>query len=364
VATFTETVNAVVGSLTLVSGSGQTAHESTAFSQPLVFALKDNNSNPLVGFTVNFSVAGGSASLSATSAMTNTQGQASVTVTAGNTPGTVTINATFSTFTATATLTVTAIGPNVSNTSFVNAASYQVGLSPCSLTTVTGSGLAPGVTGVISGNTLGIGPLPYTLEGVSITVDTLDAPILSVSNENGTQQVNFQTPCEIPTGSAATVVVEVNSATTTVPNVPVYQALPGIFTYAGPSGVNYAAVISQQNGSYLTPSNLAQPGGTYYLVATGLGQTTPAAVTNSPGTGETIAVSQITLAVDNIGVPVTSVQYLQGAVGEYIITFTIPATANGQPFPTGTNLPLTLGVLTSSGQTIYDTAQVDLPGVQ
>ena len=63
--------------------------------------------------------------------------------------------------------------------------------------------------------------------------------------------------------------------------------------------------------------------------------------------------------------PVTSVQYLQGSVGVYIITFTIPNTINnGQPFPTGTNVPVTLGGITPAGQTIYDNAPVAIPSVQ
>lgn len=364
IVTFTETANAIVGALTLVSGGAQTAVEGAAFAQPLVFALKDNKGNPLAGFTVNFSLGGGSASLAATSATTNAQGQVSLNVTAGNAPGTVTVNATFSTFSASATLTVTAKGPSITASSFVNAASLQSGLVPCGLATVTGAGLAAGVTGVVSGNTLGIGPLPYTLEGVSISVNLVAAPILSVSNQGGVQQVNFQTPCEVTAG-AGTVTVQVNSAITTIPGVTIYPTQPGIITYAGPGGTSYGWIISAKDGSYLTPSNPAHVGQTYYLVATGLGQTTPAAVTNAPGTGsQTIPVSQVVLAINNIGVPVTSVQYLQGSVGVYIITFTIPTTANNQPFPTGSNLPITLGGITSAGQTIYDNAPVAIPSVQ
>jgi len=361
--TYTETANAIIGSLSLVSGGGQSQQENTAFTQPLVFALKDNNGNPLIGFTVSLSLGGGSATLSTTSAVTNSLGQASVNVTGGNAPGTVTVTATYSTFSASATLTVIAPGPNVYPTSFLNAASLQLGLVPCGLATVTGTGLAPGVNGIVSGNTLGIGPLSLTLEGVTITVDGITAPILTVSNLNGVQQVNFQTPCEIPTGNG-TVVVEVNSGTTTVSGVTVYPTQPGVFTFAGPGGISYGWVISAANGSYLQPGNLAHAGQTYYLVATGLGQTSPAATTNSPGTGaQTISASQVVLFIDNIGVPVTSVQYLEGAVGEYIITFTIPTTANNQPFPTGANLPIQLGGITSGGQTIYDNSPVALPGI-
>lgn len=362
-ASFTETVNAIVGSLKLVSGGTQSVVEGNPFPQPLVFAITDNNGNPLSNLTVGFSLAGGSAGLSATSAVSNSQGQVSVNVTAGSTPGTVTVNASYGNLTTPATLTVTAPGPNVSSTSFVNAASFQAGLVPCGLATVTGSGLAPNVNGVVLGSTLGIGPLPYSLQGVSISVNGVPAPILSVSNQNGSQQVNFQTPCEVTAGSG-TVVVQAGGGTTTISGVVIYPTQPGIFTYAGPSGVSYAAIINS-SGAYLTPSTLAHPGQTYYMIVTGMGQTSPAAITNDPGTGtQTISPSQVILAINNVGVPVTSVQYLQGTVGEYLISFTIPTTYNnGTPFPTGTNLPISLGGVTSTGQQIFDTASVDIPGI-
>jgi uncharacterized protein (TIGR03437 family) len=361
--TFTETITAVVGNLKLVSGGGQVVLLNQAFS-PIVFQITDTSNNPVPGLLVSFAVASGSASLGTPSTQTNAQGQVSVNVTAGNVAGPVTITATYGTFTASASLTVTAPGPGVTISSFVNAASGQVGLTPCGLALVTGSGLAPGISGVVlGGNPLGIGPLPYTLSGVSITINGTPAPLQAVSNQNGTQQVNFQTPCELVTGSPATVVVTVGSVTTQVTGVTVYPAQPGIFTYPGTNGTNYGYVVDS-NGNTLTPSNLAHAGQTYYLITTGLGQTTPPALTNAVGTaGETIPIQNIILAINNIGVPVTSVQYQQGSRGLYVITFQVPAVANGAPFPTGTNLPVSLGVTVNS-QTFFDNSPVALPGIQ
>ena len=353
--TFSENVQTVVGSLKLVSGGGQTALENQVFPTPLVFQVSDSKGNPIPGLVVNFSLGGGSASISTTSATTNANGQVSVNVTAGNAAGAVTITATYSTFTASAGLTVTAPGPGVTLSSFVNAASGQGGLTPCGLALVTGSGLATSVSGVMLGNTLGIGPLPYTLAGVTITINGTPAPLQAVSNQNGIQQVNFQTPCELVTGSPATVVVQVGSVSTQVTGVTVYPAQPGVFTYAGPSGINYGYVIDS-NGNALTPSNLAQAGKTYYLFATGLGAV-PGVTTDSEGTNQTLPASSVTLAINNTPVTVNSVQYLQGALGEYLIAFTIPV-----PFGTGTNLPLALG-MTVNGQTFYDNSPVALPGI-
>jgi uncharacterized protein (TIGR03437 family) len=354
--TFTETITAVVGSLTLVSGGGQSALEGQAFTSPLVFQVKDTSNNPVPGLTVNFSLASGTASISTTSATTNSSGQVSVNVTAGNVAGTVTITATYGTLTSSGTLTVTAPGLPLTLSSFVSAASGQPGLAPCGLAVVTGAGLAPTISGVVSGSTLGIAPWPYTLANVSISVNGTPAPLEAVSNQNGVQQVNFQTPCETVPGSPATVVVQVGSSSTQVTGVTVYPAQPGIFTYAGPGGSNYAYVIDS-NGNPLTPSNLASAGKTYFLIATGMGETIPPASTNAVGTGEIVPASSVILAINNVGVPVSSVQYQQGARGVYVIAFTIPV-----PFGTGTNLPIALGVNVNS-QTFFDNSPVVLPGI-
>jgi uncharacterized protein (TIGR03437 family) len=334
--------------------------QNQAFPNPLVFQLVDSSGNPISGLIVNFALASGSASISSTSATTNAEGQVSVNVTAGNVPGTVTITATYSTFTATATLTVIGIGPNVVVSSFVNAASGQPGLAPCGLALVTGSGLAPGINGIVYGASP-VGPefpWPLSLSGVVITVNGSLAPLQAVSNQGGVQQVNFQTPCETVPGSPATVVVQVNGVSTSVPGVTVFPAQPGIFTYgASPSGTPYA-LVTDSNGNYLTSTNLAQAGNTYYLYATGMGQTNPPAATNAIGTGETIPVSSVILAINNVGVPVLSAEYQPDSRGVYVIAFTIPVGV----FQTGTNQAISLG-MTINGQTFTDSSPVALPGI-
>ena len=57
--------------------------------------------------------------------------------------------------------------------------------------------------------------MPYSLAGLSITVNNIPVPIQSVANDQFGQHANFQAPCEL-TGSSATVVVTVNGASTTV----------------------------------------------------------------------------------------------------------------------------------------------------
>ena len=356
-AVFTLTNNVVVSGISLTKGQGQSAYTNTAFALPLVFVVTDVNQNPLSGIVVNFSATSGNASVSPLTATTNAQGTVTTNVTAGSTTGTVTVVATTGAVSATATLTVTLPPLNITPSSFTSAASVntsspQVGLVPCGLNSVTGVGLAATVQGVLLGNALGFGPLPYSLGGVTMYINGVAVPLYSVSNSNGVQQINFQTPCETAPG-LATAVIQVNGATTVVSAIQVLPTQPGILNYAGPNNTPYGFVISASDGSYVTPNNPAHRGGTYYLVLTGLGQTTPQITTNAAGTGnEVIPVANVVVGVNNAGVPVNFAEYAPDQIGVYVISFTIPANA-----PTGTNQPLGVQVNGVFGNASY------LPGV-
>jgi uncharacterized protein (TIGR03437 family) len=353
---FTLTNRTVIAGIGLVSGGGQSVNTATAFPNPLVFVIRDASNNPVPGVVVNFAVTG-SATLGSTTATSNAQGQVSTTVTAGASPGTITVTASFSTFSAVATLSSHLPGPQISVSSFKNAASLAGGLTPCGLITVTGSGLAPGVQGVLSGVSA-FGPLPYTLGPVSsITVNDVPAPLQAVSNQNGVEQVNFQAPCELQAGNA-TVVVNVGGGNATVSNVTVFAVQPGIFTFAGPDNIPYGAVIRAADGSYVTPSNPARRGDRLYMVVTGMGQTTPPISTNSAGTGSQNITLPVVVGISDRGVPVLSARYLVGSIGAYLIEFQVPGDS-----PIGTNQSLAVAVLTNNSTTYVFGNPVFLPAV-
>jgi hypothetical protein len=348
-ATFTLTNSVVISGVTAVSGSGQTATVNQGFANPLVVSVVDSNKNPVSGLAVNFTVTSGSATVNPTATDTGTNGQAQTSVTAGAVAGPVTITASISgSLFTTFNLTVTPAGPTVTATSFVNAASSVVGLVPCGLGTVTGAGLAAGVQGVVSGLSA-FGPLPYTLANLSMTINGVPAPIEAVANQNGTQQVNFQTPCETAGSTSATVVITISGASTTVTGVPVLTAQPGIFTYAGPNNLPYGAVISAANGSYVTPSNLAQRGQTYYVIVTGMGQTSPPLTTNSAGIAGENVIPTVIVGVNNNGVPVISATALPDQIGVYLIGFQIPVSTP----PSSAAVPLSVAVVLSNGTVVY-----------
>jgi len=341
---FTLTNRTVISGIGVVSGSGQSVNTGQAFPNPVVFVIRDASNNPVPGVVVSFS-ASGSATLGSTTATSNAQGQVQTTVTAGATPGTITVTASFSNFSASATLSSHLPGPEITVSSFKNAASLVGGLTPCGLITVTGNGLAPGVQGVLSGLSA-FGPLPYSLGPVtSVTINNIPAPLQAVANQNGVQQINFQAPCELQAG-LATIVINVSGGSATVSNVPVFQVQPGIFTFAGPNNIAYGAAIRAVDGSYVTPSNPARRGETLYMVVTGLGQTTPPIVTNSAGSGiQTVAVP-VVVGLSDRGVPVSTATYLFGSIGAYLVKFQVPTDS-----PIGPNQALAVAALTNNGTT-------------
>jgi uncharacterized protein (TIGR03437 family) len=221
----------------------------------------------------------------------------------------------------------------------------------------TGSGIAPGITGTISGASF-FGPLPFVLNGFSLSIGGVPAPIYQLSNTNGKQQVTFQTPCEIAPTTNATAVLQLSGASTTVTGVLILQAQPGIFFYTGSNGKNYGQVISADDGTYITALNPAKRGHNYYLVATGLGQVTPPTATDSVGVNGQVIANSIIVGVSNLGVPVFAQFYQPGEVGIYIVGFTIPLTN-----PSGVDQPLALAI-TIPGQPIAFGNAVFIPAVQ
>ncbi|MBX9603355.1 MAG: PQQ-dependent sugar dehydrogenase [Bryobacteraceae bacterium] len=150
----------------------------------------------------------------------------------------------------------------------VNAASNRAGLVAGSLATVYAAGVrdTAGIEGAASL------PLPATLGGVRITVGGIPAPILSVSNTNGLEQVNFQVPFEVAGRDRVQVVVTRNGASDPV-DLPLSTVQPGVFTADGTRAIIVDAIENRV-------VEAMERGRLYYFYATGLG-----AVSNAPPTG-------------------------------------------------------------------------------
>jgi len=308
----------------------------------------DTSGAPINGAQVSFQVTSGTATVQSPTATTDTTGQASTRVNAGGTAGNIVITATFSSFTVTFNLTSRLPGPQ--NLVLINGASLLPNspVSPGSVAILTGTGILPGVTGLYTSYSI-VGPLsttfPVPAGTGSITFNNAPAPIYWVSNVNGVEQVALQIPFEITPGQVSMTVNAVGGGTSTV-NVSIQQYSPAIFetVYNG----RKFAVATRPDGSYISPSNPARRGEAIRFYATGLGQVTPPAATNTAGIPGQSVLATIVVGLNNGGIQLTAAEYAPGLVGVYVITTTVPIDTT-----TGPAQPLGLIVNDSAGNPIY-----------
>ena len=163
--------------------------------------------------------------------------------------------------------------PVLSPGGVVNAASFTAPVSPGSLVSIFGSGLAPGNASA------GAIPLPLSLAGVSVQINGIAAPLLFVS----AGQINAQIPWEVSSSGSLSVVVNNNSSVSAPQAIAMGPYSPGVF------GLNGHAVAIHQDGSLAAPLNSvagvparpAAPGETLQILATGLGPVSPPGMTGN-----------------------------------------------------------------------------------
>jgi uncharacterized protein (TIGR03437 family) len=335
---FTISVNVQVTGIQKVSGDAQSAPANTTFGQPLVVQVNASNGQPARSVPVSFTI-NGPGTLSSPTANTDSNGRAQVVVNAGNTAGAITVTASTGAFSTSFSLTVIPPGPNLQSGTISNGADFQRNaISPCSIATLVASGLAPGVQGVISGAGI-VGPYLYTVGKDTVTVNNSQAPIYSLSNINGQEQLTFQLPCDVTPGSNIPLTVNVGGGTATT-NITVLPASPGIFSTLMTDNVS-RAVIVRPDGTFVSLQNPARKGDVVRLYATGLGPVTPSVTTNSmpAPTVDSLVNGTLIVGVNNAGARVISGRLAPTLIGVYEVTFQIPTDA-----PTGNDVVLSLAV--------------------
>lgn len=322
-------------------GNNQSAQTGAQFA-PLVVAVTP----AMAGITVQFAVTGGSATPATSSATTNAQGQASVILTAGNAPGPVGVVASVSGFSMTLSfsLTVTPPPPPINSASFLNGAGFfgtsgsnQTALSPCGVgTMVVGSPLsvaalpaAPNMYATLLQNATDSIIFPSGQSGAS----TSAAPILNISTAStGQQLITFQVPCDA-TPSSASVTVSLNGNSTTIQNVTVRPAAPGIFETTGADGVRRAVAV-RPDGSIVSATNPARQGEFVRIYITGVGPVVPAlntggvpvpGVTSVPAQGTEIVVAVYSPSGSPTGLGGVTVQASPDLIGVSEVTFQVPS---------------------------------------
>jgi len=338
---FTLSANVTLSGLQKISGDQQSAPAGQSFGAPLIVQVNGSNGQPLPNFPVQFNISG-PGSLSSSTVPTNGAGRAQVTVGAGSTQGTITVTASAGGFSQSFTLTVIPPGPTLTAAGFVNGADFQRGaLSPCSIATIIGPGLASNVQGVVVPNSL-FGPLPFVLANVKVTFNNSQAPILNVANVNGQQQVTVQVPCDVAPGSSVPVTVSVSGGGATV-NVPILPASPGVFLTTMSDGVSRIVAV-RPDGSFVSIENPARRGEIIHVFVTGLGPVSPPIATNSipvPGTDSNVT-GQVIVGVNNQGTRLVSARLAQNLIGVYDVAFQVPSDAiagNDVVFSVGINIP-------------------------
>ncbi len=118
-ATFAAITGGSTNAIYVYSGNNQSARTSTGFAQPLKALVTDASGNPLASKTVDFTAnasGGATATLSASSAVTDVYGVAAITATANGTAGAYTVTATSTGAAGSATFNLTNVGSPASIT--------------------------------------------------------------------------------------------------------------------------------------------------------------------------------------------------------------------------------------------------------
>ncbi len=190
-----------------------------------------------------------------------------------------------------------------------NGASFQNGAAPGAMVNVYGAGLAPAEESAPAFTY----PLPFSLQGVSVTVNGISAPLYSVSPT----QLVIQVPYE--TGSGPAVVGVNNNGQVAAYNMAIAIAAPGLFAFP------YDAVAG-------VPVTSSQRGANLLLFMTGEGDVTPFLPT---GTTPFAPVSQlprprlpVTVTVGGVAAKVAFAGIAEFLVGVSQINITVPTTVS------------------------------------
>jgi len=186
-------------------------------------------------------------------------------------------------------------------------------VAPGEIVTLFGKELAPAAESAVSDS------LPRAMQGVSVTIGGIAAPLFYVS----ATQINLQVPFEVPLGSAP-LRVQRGLQASALRTLTVVATSPGIFTTAG----GQPAVVHAADFSLVTTQNPARPGEYLAVFATGLGATNPASVSGEKAKAAATLVTQLAYGVFSSG-PSMQLAYIgiaPGFVGLYQINFQVSPT--------------------------------------
>lgn len=190
-------------------------------------------------------------------------------------------------------------------------------------------------------------PLPFDLEGVSVTVNGRPAPLFFVSE----RQINIQVPMGLAEDTA-TVTVHSGGRSSHPARARMGPSSPGVFSVITPESF-YSGIVIHADGSLVTGADPALRGETVVIFATGLGQTEPSVESGRAYPAEPVpSLTDPSIAVYFGGQPGT-VRYAGGTpgfAGLQQVNVTIPSNA-----PIGLNVPVAI----ATSNAFHD--QTDIP---
>ena len=307
----------------VITHTGLTTNFSSPAGWPRTLAVRlfDDCGNPVSNGSVaaNFSNGDIPVSLRLTDPASSTY--STTWVPRGSLPQiTVTVNATAPPLPAATAAVVGGVVPNVSPVLARNGILHN-------LYPVSGAGLAPGTIVSIYGSALAAGtvvsdtlPLPSTLEGTSVLVGGVEAPLFFVSPG----QINAQIPFQLVPGHEYPVIVTANDALTTPEQIQMTPLSPGVARLS-----DGRAIAQHADFTLIDSRSPAKPGEYVVIYLAGMGSTD-----NPVRAGDQAPVSPLASvnAVPSVklgGKPVSLAfaGLTPGLIGVYQINFQVPEDA-------------------------------------
>jgi uncharacterized protein (TIGR03437 family) len=215
----------------------------------------------------------------------------------------------------------------------LNLANNTPGLVPGGLIAIVGSGLTQGINGTVDGGGA------TSVQGTSVFIGGVAAPILSLTSAGGVDQINAQTPFEAASQTSVAVSVNNNGQVVEIGEELVLASQPGIFDVTGSDGVKGPAIV-HLDGTLVTPANPAQRGEELSVYFTGGGPLSPEVGTGVLGPAPPAAMTlPVVVTLGGAQAEILFAGYTPGALGLYQVNFRAPDTAQ-----VGSAVTLTLRV--------------------
>jgi uncharacterized protein (TIGR03437 family) len=238
-----------------------------------------------------------------------------------------------------------AAAPTMNAGGVVTGANYSTQLASGQISTIFGTGFS------FSSTFASAVPLPTVLDGVSVTVNGILAPLFFV----GPGQINFQIPWEVLGQSPASVVTTVNGSASAARTVNLSALSPGIFT-TNSSGSGQGAILiagttlfAAQAGSLNVLSRPVQRGEYLLIFCSGLGDVSPRPATGaaSPGSPPSNTLLAPSVTIGGASALVSFAGLAPGLVGLYQVNVQVPAAA-----PSGNQVAVVMSINGTSSNTV------------